>query len=404
MMRDGLGPGTMLGYCTNVHAGASYEQTRANLERYAIAVKARVSPDAPMGVGLWLSAKAARELIEQDRLAEFADWLGEKGLVPFTFNGFPHGDFHEPVVKHKVYRPDWRDRTRLDYTLDLVTIQDRLLAAGSEGSISTLPVGWGADIAESSAGVDEAARNLCRLVEHLHRLEEETGRLIHVDLEPEPGCYLDTSEDVVGLYRDQLFRQVDEDKVRRYLRVCYDICHAAVMFEDHAKALRRYAGAGIEIGKVQVSSAVRVDFDRLTQDERKVALEQLQGFAEDRYLHQTVIRRSGDDRIVDSFIDDLPAAITAHDGVAGPAGEWRIHFHVPLFVDRFGLLETTQGHIGELLAEAQSSSQVRHFEAETYAWGVLPQELQMADLSEGIAKELSWLCDQVSIPSATQAS
>ena len=128
------------------------------------------------------------------------------------------------------------------------------------------------------------------------------------------------------------------------------------------------------------------------------------GFAEDRYLHQTVIRRSGDDRIVDSFIDDLPAAITAHDGVAGPVGEWRIHFHVPLFVDRFGLLETTQGHIGELLAEAQSSSQVRHFEAETYAWGVLPQELQMADLSEGIAKELSWLCDQVSIPSATQAS
>ena len=129
MMRDGLGPGTMLGYCTNVHAGASYEQTRANLERYALAVKAQVSPDAPMGVGLWLSAKAARELIEQNRVAELADWLGEKGLVPFTFNGFPHGDFHEPVVKHKVYCPDWRNRARLDYTLDLVTIQDRLLAA-----------------------------------------------------------------------------------------------------------------------------------------------------------------------------------------------------------------------------------------------------------------------------------
>ena len=141
-MRDGLGPGTMLGYCTNVHAGASYEQTRANLERYALAVKARVSPDAPMGIGLWLSAKAARQLIEQDRAAEFADWLGESGLVPFTFNGFPHGDFHEPVVKHKVYQPDWRSRERLDYTLDLVAIQDRLLAEGAEGSISTLPVGW----------------------------------------------------------------------------------------------------------------------------------------------------------------------------------------------------------------------------------------------------------------------
>ena len=400
-MRDGLGPGTMLCYCTNVHAGASYEQTRANLERYALAVKAQVSPDAPMGVGLWLSAKAARELIEQDRVAAFADWLDEKDLVPFTFNGFPHGDFHEPVVKHKVYRPDWRDRARLDYTLDLVTIQDRLLAEGAEGSISTLPIGWRADIAESSAGVDEAARNLCRLVEHLHRLEEETGRLIHVDLEPEPGCYLDTSEDVVGLYRDQLFRQVDEDKVRRYLRVCYDICHAAVMFEDHAEALRRYADAGIAIGKVQVSSAVRVDFDQLTQGERRAALEQLRGFAEDRYLHQTVICQSGGDGVADSFIDDLPAAIAACDG-AGPAGEWRIHFHIPLFVERFGLLETTQDHIGELIAEAQISSQVRHFEAETYAWSVLPQELRTADLSEGIARELSWLRDRV--PSAAPAS
>ncbi len=400
-MRDGLGPGTMLGYCTNVHAGASYEQTRANLERYALAVKAQVSPDAPMGVGLWLSAKAARELIEQDRVAAFADWLGEKGLVPFTFNGFPHGDFHEPVVKHKVYCPDWRNRARLDYTLDLVTIQDRLLAAGSEGSISTLPVGWGADIAESSAGVDEAARNLCRLVEHLHRLEEETGRLIHVDLEPEPGCYLDTSEDVVGLYRDQLFRQVDEDKVRRYLRVCYDICHAAVMFEDHAEALRLYADAGIAIGKVQVSSAVRVDFDQLTQGERRAALEQLRGFAEDRYLHQTVIRGRSGDGFADSFIDDLPAAIAACDAGAKPSGEWRIHFHIPLYIDRFGLLETTQGHINEFMTEVGRSSQVRHFEAETYAWSVLPPELQAADLSEGIARELSWLRDRV--PSAVPA-
>ena len=397
-MLDGLGPGTMLGYCTNVHAGASYEQTRANLERYALSVKAQVSPDAPMGVGLWLSAKAARELIEQDYVAEFADWLAEHQLVPFTLNGFPHGDFHEAVVKHKVYLPDWCDRARLDYTLDLVTIQDRVLAEGAEGSISTLPVGWGASFVESPARVDEAARNLCRLVEHLDQLEKETGRLIHVDLEPEPGCHLDTSEDVVELFRDHLFRQVEEDQVRRYLRVCYDICHAAVMFEDHTEVLRRYAGAGIEIGKVQVSSAIRVDFKHLAQSKRLAALEQLRGFAEDRYLHQTVIRESGTDR----FINDLPAAIAASDA-SGPSGEWRIHFHVPLFVESFGLLETTQGHIGELVATARRSSQVRYFEAETYAWSVLPPELQAADLAEGIAKELGWLRDQVLIPSAIPA-
>ena len=397
-MAGGLGPGAMLGYCTNVHAGASYEQTRANLERYASRVKARVSPDVPMGVGLWLSARAARELIEQDCLEEFRDWLGGNGLVPFTFNGFPHGDFHEAVVKHKVYEPDWRSRERLDYTLDLIKIQDCLLAKGAEGSISTLPIGWRANIAASSSGIEEAARNLARLADHLSRLEQETGRLIHVDLEPEPGCYLDTSDDVIRLFREHLFVQSDEDRVRRHLRVCYDICHAAVMFEDHADSLRRYAEAGIEIGKVQVSSAVRVDFDQLGEPERRLALDQLRGFAEDRYLHQTVVRTRGGDGGTEGFIDDLPTAIAACDGAA--SGEWRIHFHVPLFVHRFGLLETTQAHIDGFLAEVGRHSQVRHFEAETYAWSVLPPELQAADLSEGIARELSWLRDRAPVRSA----
>src|SRR4051794_8818385 len=89
-----------VGYCTNVHAGAGLDQTRANLERYALAVKRLASPDRPMGVGLWLSAPAARQLLEERRVGEFAAWLREVGLVPFTLNGFPFGDFHQPVVKH----------------------------------------------------------------------------------------------------------------------------------------------------------------------------------------------------------------------------------------------------------------------------------------------------------------
>ena len=396
-MGGGLGPGTMLGYCTNVHAGTSYEQTRENLEHYALGVKARVSPDAPMGVGLWLSARAARELIEQDRVAEFADWLGGNGLVPFTFNGFPQGDFHEPVVKHRVYEPDWCSRARLDYTLDLVKIQHCLLAEGAEGSISTLPIGWRGTVAE--AGLIEATHNLSRLVDHLSRLEEETGRLIHVDLEPEPGCYLDTSDDVVRLFQEQLFVQTAEDRVRRYLRVCYDVCHAAVMFEDHAEALLRYARAGIEIGKVQVSSAVRVDFDQLEKQQRRDALDQLRSFAEGRYLHQTLVRKAEESGSQDEFMDDLPAALAAL-GTGEASGEWRVHFHVPLYIDRFGLLGTTQSHIDDLLSAVGRTSGVRHFEAETYAWSVLPPELQVADLSEGIARELSWLRDRASVPSS----
>ena len=386
-MRDVLGAGTTLGYCTNVHAGASLAETIANLERYAVAVKKRVSPAEPMGVGLWLSAKAARELrAEPGSLLRFKDWLEEAGLEPFTLNGFPHGDFHGPEVKYRVYEPDWRDPERLRYTLDLAGILAALRPEGEEGSISTLPIGWRASISADSDGPSQAARHLKDLAAGLHRIEREHGRTIHVALEPEPGCYLDTSSDVVRFFETHLFQDGDDALIRRHLRVCHDICHAAVMFEDDADAIKNYEKAGIQIGKVQVSSAVRMAGDQLDDADRARALEQLRSFAEDRYLHQTVIRDGG-------FHDDLPQALdnSTDDDLQR---EWRVHFHVPLYLERFGLLETTQERIEACLGALKGSASVRHFEAETYAWSVLPSELRVADLSEGIANELSWLRDR----------
>ena len=43
-----------LTYCTNIHPAESWAEVRANLETHVRAVKARVSPDAPFGVGLRL--------------------------------------------------------------------------------------------------------------------------------------------------------------------------------------------------------------------------------------------------------------------------------------------------------------------------------------------------------------
>lgn len=383
-MRDVLGPGTMLGYCTNVHAGVSLPETIANLERYAIAVKERVSPAEPMGVGLWLSAKAARDLLaEGAALPRFKDWLDEAGLEPFTLNGFPHGDFHGPTVKYRVYEPDWRDPERLRYTLDLARILAALRPEGEEGSISTLPIGWRASISTDSAGPEQAARHLTELAAHLDRIEQEQHRVIHVDLEPEPGCYLDTSSDVVKFFESHLFQNGDSTRARHHLRVCHDICHAAVMFEDDTDAIANYENAGIQIGKVQISSAVRMAGDQLDAADRQRALDQLRGFAEDRYLHQTMIRESG-------FHDDLQLALDGSNA-DDLQREWRVHFHVPLYLERFGLLETTQERIDVCLAALKSRPAVRHYEAETYAWSVLPSDLRVADLAEGIASELTWL-------------
>src|SRR3954463_12876682 len=203
---------TTFGYCTNVHANASLEKTRENLAKHALAVKRRISPHEPMGIGLWLSANAAAELVQSRQVASFAAWLREIGLVPFTMNGFPPGDFPEPVVKHKVYHPTWWEPARLEYTLQLADILDQLLPPGVEGSISTLPISWplsstGQQILPLDPSLlSQAAAQVRSLAAYLARLEARTGRLIHVCIEPEPGCVLDTADDLVTFFQEYLLR------------------------------------------------------------------------------------------------------------------------------------------------------------------------------------------------------
>ena len=209
------------GYCTNVHAGADLAQTRTNLERYSLAVRQRLDPAGKLGVGLWLSASSARQLLQEDRLSQWAQWLDQVGLEPFTLNGFPYGDFHQRVVKHQVYRPTWAEPARLDYTLDLIRILDRLLQPGLTGSISTLPIAWGQPRPDVEV-LRQSAANLARCAEALARLEKETGRFICLCLEPEPGCVLQLSADVGWFFEQYLLPGATK-------MWCAGICKSAMM-------------------------------------------------------------------------------------------------------------------------------------------------------------------------------
>ncbi len=373
-----------LAYCTNVHPGSNLEMTREALQTYACAVKAKYAPEHPMGIGLWLSAATARELVSQpDRLEEFAAWLAEQGLVPCTFNGFPFGDFHQPVVKHRVYQPAWWEETRAEYTGHLARILDALLPPGASGTISTLPIGW-PDRTDPVEHLRSAAQRLEDAVQLLHELSDQRGRRIILCLEPEPGCILQSSRDVVDFFQTYLWPRRERSWWSRHLGVCHDICHSAVMFEDQHEALRTYREADIPIGKVQISSAVRMWLEGIPREHRQAARDELAAFAEPRYLHQTVWRSEASET---RFFEDLPDALAEPDGLEQI--EWRTHFHVPIFLKQIGHLETTQDEIGRFLGEL-GKDEVLHFEVETYAWSVLPDELKGIELADGIAREMAW--------------
>ncbi|HWP35801.1 MAG TPA: metabolite traffic protein EboE [Thermodesulfobacteriota bacterium] len=392
--------GPHLTYCTNVHPGEAWGEVRAVLERDVAAVKARVAPDRPFGLGLRLSARAAAELAGPGALDELRTLLAERGLYVFTLNGFPYGAFHGPRVKEAVYRPDWLEEARLEYADRLAWLLAALLPAepGLEGSVSTVPGAFRAR-AGSEADLAAMADRLLRHAATLHRIREATGRTIVLALEPEPCCALETVADAVGFFERWLFaagavarlaaltglsRAASEAALRRHLGVCLDACHLAVEFEEPAAALAAFEAAGIRVAKVQLSAGLAAT---LSARDRGL-VEALAALAGGPYLHQVVERRpEGLVRYA-----DLPEALAAL--AADPTGarrEWRIHLHVPLFGEALGPFRSTQGWLRELLARLRQRPASAHLEVETYTWTVLPAEYRAESLAAALARELEWV-------------
>ena len=379
-----------IGYCTNVHAGTDLASIRANLDQYAVSARNLCGLDE-LGVGLWLPAQAASELAKDT--GPMAKFLADRRLRPFTINGFPYDNFHEPVVKHRVYVPTWAQAERLDYTCQLADILAALLSEQSPdmvGSISTLPLGWPSEL-NSPELLLQAGKNLRSLADHLEQIESRTGRRIVVAIEPEPGCQLDTTAGVIDWFSEQL----PQTKHRRYLTVCHDICHSAVMMEPQREVLSRLADAGITIGKVQVSCAILADWQSMARGRRIEAISQLREFAEDRYLHQTGRLLGSGEFALAEDLPDLLADFSENELPMGDDRRWVVHFHVPIFLERLGHLATSQDDVLACLQYLGSpncnADFTGHLEVETYAWSVLPESMRRRGLADDIACEIDWL-------------
>lgn len=390
--------GSHLGYCTNIHPGETWNEVQQNLRRHLPEVKRRVSPDGPLGLGLRLSAVAAEALEEPGALQEFEGFLREQDLYVFTINGFPYGSFHGTRVKEAVYLPDWRDEARLDYTNRLARLLARWIpeGPGDYGSISTVPGAFKAN-ATTDAARTAIADRLIRHAAELAEIERRTGRHLVLALEPEPCCMLETIEETVDFFRSHLhgdsatqrFAQLArcsardaESALSRHLGVCLDLCHAAVEFEDPRACVRQLRGAGIAIAKVQVTAGLRLP--RVDA----AAVGSLREFADEVYLHQVVERgEAGLERYA-----DIDAAIGAGRWLDGDR-EWRVHFHVPVFVEALEQFGSTQAFVRESLGLHAEQVLSGHLEVETYTWTVLPSQYRSLPIDEAISRELLWVRD-----------
>ena len=267
----------------------------------------------------------------------------------------------------------------------------------SEGGISTSPLSyrhWWESPEELQTATHTATINMLRVAEKLNQLFEETGKYLHLDIEPEPDGILDNGQDFLAWYSQTLLplsvvyfgtKGIDattaQNIVYRHIQLCYDVCHFAVSYEEPADFLATLQAQGIQVGKIQISAALQLDFDE--QSTEKLAL--LRQYDEPTYLHQVVAQKA--DGSLQKFADlGLALATTEQESYQ----QWRIHYHVPLFTESYGLLASTRKEIEKTIALQKAQPFTQRLELETYTWGVLPASVQIP-LDDSISREIAWV-------------
>jgi hypothetical protein len=394
-----------LTYCTNIHAGKNWAEDFAALQQNFPSIKQTVSPDEEFGLGLRLSNEASLSLMLDAPLAEFKAWLSTNNAYVFTMNGFPYGEFHNTVVKENVHSPDWTTDDRRDYTIRLFHILEKLLPEGMDGGISTSPLSyrhWFNTPEELKVATRSATLNIIAVLKELVHIYQKTGVVMHLDIEPEPDGILETGREFIDWFEgDLLLLGVPElensfnvsaeeakEMLERHLNLCYDVCHFAIGYENHAVVLQELAEKNIKVGKIQISAALKGNMS-VAPDEKPAIKTAFSKFNEPTYLHQVVALKNDGSLL---RYPDLPAALEDFD--QPDVQQWRAHFHVPISIQEIGLLESTQSDIVEVLALQKANPFTNHLEVETYTWEVLPEQLKFP-ITQSISKELQWVMDQL---------
>ncbi|MFC1814657.1 metabolite traffic protein EboE [Thermodesulfobacteriota bacterium] len=391
-------PPVHLTYCLNVHPGETWEENFGAIKTMTLEIRDRVAPAQAFGLGLRLGHLAADSLASPETLNHFKAFLKKHNLYVFTINGFPYGDFHGSRVKEKAYHPDWRTRERCDYTIRLADILSNLIPEGVSGSISTVPGSYKEWI-KSDADQAEMIQNLMICVAHLSDIRAKTSQDLHLGLEPEPDCFLETTNDTVTFFTRELGgqgrRYLAELKgcteaeagamIARHLGVCFDTCHMSLQFENLPESIALLKKHGIRLSKIQISTALRA-----ACQERSLA--RLADFCDPVYLHQVRACCGADD--ITSY-RDLPGALADKDMPKQVGEELRVHFHVPLYFAGYKELGSTSADLTPDFFRNAIESGGAHFEIETYTFNVLPEVLKKRGIVASVCDEYGWVLNRL---------
>ena len=126
--------------------------------------------------------------------------------------------------------------------------------------------------------------HVLRVVAHLVALEARTGRIVQLALEPEPFCFLETTDETVAYFTDHLYSGAAVEKLARLARMSdsggergaapasrHRLRHlpSGGGVREHPASLQKLTDAGIPIFKLQEAAALHIP--EVTQPRRRHA-------------------------------------------------------------------------------------------------------------------------------------
>ena len=389
-----------LTYSTLVHPGDTWDDMWASLQKYVPQVKKRVCPNDKFGVSLRISSASSETLINSpEKREDLRKFLDDNDMYLYTVNAFPFGPFKNQIVKEQVYEPDWSSEQRLKYTMNVATILADVAPEYVNPSIQTPPLGFKPNVTSDSV-IEAYAENIRKLATHVNNIHRYKGRTVTLAIEPEPACFLETTPETIAFFNDYLrteksYRNLAgkagatlegaKEILARHVGVVYDICHQAVEYENITESLQALKDHNIPVWKLQEAAAMMIP---VVNREKVTAVKK---YANTIYLTQTHQRDK--DGTITRYLN-LEDAIAAWEKKPVEC-EWRIHFHVPVFLEDLGPFKSTRFAIAEALAFQKKHRLSDQLEIETYTWDVLPDELKTGDIVDYVTKELEWVQSQL---------
>lgn len=355
-----------LTYCSNIFKEKNFDKLILKLSEYILFLKNKLNKKE-IGLGLCLSNRILNELFENNNFVYFKKWCKENCVYISSINGFVFKSFHKKKIKEFIYYPDWTSKKRIIYTKKIINMLNFFDNKLNDFSISTSPISFKKWINNKNKKYIYfiSSFNFLPVINYLEDIYKIKNKLIHIDIEPEPGCFIENIKDYIYFYDFWLFPilnfflKIDKAVLKKYINLCYDICHFSVNYNNHLDIIRLIINNGIVIGKIQVSSALEI----FSLD--KNVIEGLSFLSKSKFLHQN------------SYLNEnkIKKNLDLHYLFYNNFESARIHCHMPLYIDFYkDGIKTTAYETKNILYYLLKNFSTKHIEIETYTYDMLSKK------------------------------